>query len=79
METTPTSPICPPDWTPPSGDEVRAAIQAAGWTQVAVARALRLGERTVRDWCSGQSTPSWPVWYAVQALLAQAPEKKIGG
>lgn len=71
------SPICPPGWTPPAGEAVREAIRAAGWSQVGVARALGLGDRTVRQWCSERSAPSWPVWYAVEALLRLGPEEKV--
>ncbi|HGW4499657.1 helix-turn-helix domain-containing protein [Stutzerimonas nitrititolerans] len=40
----------PKEWPVPTGDEIRAALAIAGWSQTEFARRIGVDDRTVRRW-----------------------------
>lgn len=54
-----------PVWVQPTGDEVREALRAAGFTGSQAAKALGLGangDRTVRRWVGNDSAIPYAAW-----------------
>lgn len=52
-------------WEQPTGEEVREALKAAGFTGGQAAKALGLGakgDRTVRRWVGGDSAIPYAAW-----------------
>ena len=52
-------------WKPPTGDEIREVLRAAGFTGGQAARVLGLGlkgDRTVRRWIGEESSIPYSAW-----------------
>ena len=56
-------------WTPPSPGEIRAALQAAGWTGEGFAKVIGINPRTVRRWLGGDVDIPYAAW-AVLCIAA---------
>ncbi|RBB97319.1 hypothetical protein C3E97_028065 [Pseudomonas sp. MWU12-2115] len=59
------------DWVEPTADEVRAALEMAGWSGEAFSRVIGVDGRTVRRWTLGEKKINYPAWcvLCVQAEL----------
>lgn len=49
-------------WEPPTGGEIQAALQLAGWTGEKFAKTIGINPRTVRRWLDGDSDIPYAVW-----------------
>lgn len=49
-------------WTVPTPGEIRAALQAAGWTGEMCGRKLGINPRTVRRWIGGEVDIPYAAW-----------------
>lgn len=57
-------------------DRLRSHLTRLWLSQRGLARALGLGERTVRRYCAGQQEVPQVVWVAIEGLHARPPEKR---
>ena len=58
-----------------SPEYLRALLVRAGLSQRAAARALGVGERTMRDWVLGKSRMPYPAQYVLEALADRDPTR----
>ena len=56
-------------WTPPNGDEIRIALNMAGWSGVEFSKRIIINERTVRRWLGNEMEIPYAAWCV---LCAQA-------
>ena len=60
-------------WQPPSTDELRGLLKAAGWSQQAAGRLAGFTGRTARNWCSGATPIPYAAWFVLrETYLEQA-------
>lgn len=59
------------DWVEPTADEVRAALDMAGWNGEEFSRIIGVDGRTVRRWTLGEKAIKYSAWcvLCVQAEL----------
>lgn len=49
-------------WAPPTPGEIRAALQAVGWTGEGFAKTIGINPRTARRWLSGEVNIPYAAW-----------------
>jgi hypothetical protein len=59
---------------PPTHDQVRAAIGAAGLSTAEVGDLLGVDPRTVRRWIGGDRVMPWATWFALRTLIEERSE-----
>ena len=50
------------DWSPPNGDEIKAALSMAGWSGVEFARRMGVDDRTARRWTGNEKSIPYAAW-----------------
>jgi len=49
-------------WSPPTGDEIKAALSMAGWTGMDLARRIGVDPRTGRRWTGDEKHIPYAAW-----------------
>ena len=49
-------------WVPPSGEEIKAALQLAGWSGLELSRRVNVDGRTVRRWTLDERDIPYAAW-----------------
>jgi len=57
----------------PVGDNLKAALEAAGMTQEGLARHLEVTVRTVSGWCNDGRDPKWSTLVRIGEVLGRDP------
>jgi len=50
------------NWTPPTGEEIKAALSMAGWTGVEFSKRAGVDDRTVRRWTGDEKEIPYAAW-----------------
>lgn len=50
------------DWSPPAGEEIKAAMSMAGWSGVEFARRMSVDDRTARRWIGEEKPIPYAAW-----------------